>query len=741
MATPDLSFLLRPERTRPRGRATGVTLLGLVLVPLVVGGLLTWALWQPTERLDRMQAAVVNLDTPVQIDGQIVPLGRQLAAALVTSDGATATATATDATAADDPPPAQDRAANVSGHDSSGNFTWVLTDADDAATGLADGTYTTVVTIPSTFSAAATSAAGDPADVVRAVIDVRTSQRSRLVDAAVSQAVTGAAVGLLNAELTTSVLTNVYLGFSTLHASLGDAADGATQVASGAQQLGSGAAGVAAGTASLADGVGQLSTGATELSDGVGELATGASDLASGLGQLADQTAASARAAQAGLPATQQFVDGLDALARGVNGPGGLAEGTTGLAQGASGLQATLDGVLATLETTSTACAGGDAAACATVVGIVQAQRQPAGPTGGAAPSLTYLAGSVAAGAAGLDAAVNDGAGGVPALAASVTQLAAGGHQLADGVTGSVSGAGSLAGYLRQSATGAAQLASGATQAAVGADQLAAGARDAEAGAGELSSGATELATGAGSLGTGADDLASGLTTAVEQVPTYTDDEADAVAHVVATPVAVTGEAGGLFGSRSVPFLVTVALWLGGLATFLVLGAVNRRAMGSTRSSVMLALGSFAPGALVGVIQGLAVTAVMAFAVDLTPGDWVAFTAVAVMAGVAFAAVNQGLVAVLGGTGRFVSVVIAVIGLAFAVVSTVPALVDGTMALLPLASALTGLQGVVGGVGGAGGAVVALAVWTVGGLALTVAAVARRRVVPAGQLARWVRAA
>ena len=50
------------------------------------------------------------------------------------------------------------------------------------------------------------------------------------------------------------------------------------------------------------------------------------------------------------------------------------------------------------------------------------------------------------------------------------------------------------------------------------------------------------------------------------------------------------------------------------------------------------------------------------------------------------------------------------------------------------------LQAVVTG-SGVGGPVALLVVWTVVGLALTTAAVARRRVVPAGRLARWVRAA
>ncbi len=39
------------------------------------------------------------------------------------------------------------------------------------------------------------------------------------------------------------------------------------------------------------------------------------------------------------------------------------------------------------------------------------------------------------------------------------------------------------------------------------------------------------------------------------------------------------------------------------------------------------------PGALVGVVQGLVLTAAMAKALDLTPGGWVAFAALAALAG------------------------------------------------------------------------------------------------------------
>ncbi|MBB2924853.1 hypothetical protein [Cellulomonas cellasea] len=755
--------LLRPERARTSGRATWVTVLGLVLVPLVVGGLLTWALWKPTERLDRMQAAIVNLDRAVEVDGQTVPLGRQLASALVTSDGASGDDTADDEVAADGSAAGAAAAsddgtdatgvANVSGSDSSGNFTWVLTDADDAEQGLADGTYATVVTIPEEFSAAATSFGGEAGDAVQARIDIATSERSRLVDAAVAQAVTTTAVGLLNDQLTTTYLDNVLVGFTTLHDSLGEAASGADQLASGAGQLGTGATQVADGTTALADGVGQLGdgadalaggigrlgTGAGQLAGGVGQLATGAGELSSGLSRLAQETRASAQAAAASAPQVAQLAQGADALAAGVSGPGGLVAGATTLS-GVAGQVS--DGVTTMYEAIAPFeqdCAAGVSEACAAIAAIVTQSET----------ALVAGAGGVADGAAGLVSGASN-------LASGAGQVAAGVRGLAGGVTASASGLGTLADYLDQSAQGAAQLASGARTAAGGARDLASGARtaaggarelasgadDAAAGAGDLASGAGQVASGATELSSGAGELASGLGEAGEQVPSYTDEEASTLADVVATPVAArAADDGALFGDTSVPWLAALALWLGGLATFVVLAAVPHRSLGSTRSSVRLALGAFAPGALVGAVQGLAVGGIMAFALDLSPSGWAAFFAVAVLAGVAFAAVNQGLVAVLGGVGRFVSVLIAVVGLAGAVVSTVPSLVEHVFTALPLSAALDGLQGVVTGQGGAGGAIAALLVWTLVGVGASTAAVARRRVVPAGQLARWVRAA
>ena len=214
------------ERARSRRPVTWLTLIGVLLLPVVIVGILVAALYNPVERLDGMRAAVVNNDEPVTVNGQYVPLGRQLTAGLVKGS--------------DDLP---------------SNLDWTISNTEDAATGLADGTYDAVITIPANFSAAATSTAaasdGSGGTPEKATIAAQTSPDSRIVDEAITTQVAQAAASVLGQQLSSVYLENVFLGFTTLGDQLGTAADGAHQLADGAAQSQTGAV-------SLADGVRQL---------------------------------------------------------------------------------------------------------------------------------------------------------------------------------------------------------------------------------------------------------------------------------------------------------------------------------------------------------------------------------------------------------------------------------------------------------------------------------------------------
>ncbi|WP_235493459.1 YhgE/Pip family protein [Leifsonia sp. Leaf336] len=629
-------------------RVTWLTIVGLVLVPLVIGGLLVWALWNPTERLGDVKAAVVNLDQPVTVNGQVVPLGRQMAAGLLGAKN--------------------------------DNFTWVLTDQKDADAGIADGSYVAVVTIPKNFSKAATSTAGTDGAAKQATIDVRTSQKSKLVDPAISQAVTTTATGVLNKQLTTTYLENVYVGFNTLHDQLAKAATGAHSLSSGLTQL-------ASGTHQLADGAGQLSSGATALSSGLGRLSDGASGLSSGLGTLSTNMTAYANGASQGAASAQALPAGAAQLASGTAGV------RDGVAATVAGLGTLYDSCVTAHTATDPTCQGIEA--------TFSSLKNPDPRVG---------------------------------LQAAATQVAAGAQQFSDKLA-------PLPGQLAQSASAAQQLAGGTAQSASGAQQLASGVQQSADGASQYAAGVQQFAAGVPALATGADQsaagaasLASGLDTAVAQLPNYDAGQRTNLASVASQPVGQKQSGTTAFGASSVPLFASVALWLGALATFLVLQALSRRALLTSRAAGLIAVDGLAPAAAIGVVQGLLVAGIMQPAMQLSVGAWFGFAAVSVAAAVCFAAVNHGLVALLGGIGRFLGMLVVVVTLASGIVSTSPGFFDSVMAWLPTSPAITALQGVVDGSTGVWRGLGGLLLWAALGFGLALAAVARRRIVTASQL-------
>lgn len=331
-----------------------LVVIGLIFVPLIVVGGLMWGLWNPTERLDRVKAAIVNNDEPVTVNGQITPLGRLLTAGLVEGDG------------------------------SDTNYDWVITNESGAKKGLENGTYVAAVTIPENFSKVATSAMGNATDATQALIEVTTSNKSRLVDDAITTAITSTAVNLMNQQLTSLYLERVLLGFTDLSTGLSEAANGSDE----------------------------LTKGIYALADGANQLATGASTFSSGMWALNAQTSQ--------LPEqTQQLANGAattDGYAQQLSG--GLTQFAAGLAQlnlacsANPGYCGSIDANIATLSTN--------------------------------ANGLAQLGSGVAQGTAGVSSGTSALAGGMPALSSGISELAAGSSGIASGVSGIASGASAL---------------------------------------------------------------------------------------------------------------------------------------------------------------------------------------------------------------------------------------------------------------------------------------------------------
>ncbi|MCK2029360.1 YhgE/Pip family protein [Microbacterium galbinum] len=635
------------ERARSRKPITWLTILGILLLPAAIGGILVTALQNPTERLDSMAAAIVNLDEPVEIDGQVTPLGRQLASGLVEGSD-----------------------------DLDSNLTWVISNEDDAAEGLANGDYQAVITIPEDFSSAATSAGrtisegeGTPE---KATIEVTTPDDGLVADDLITGQIANVAASTLGTTLSEATTENILVGFTTIGDQIGEAASGARDLANGARDAATGAAAIPDGATQLATGAGDLGTGATSLATGLDTIATNTRQLAGAAGELGA---------------------GLTGGAAALNDPNGDFAKLVGAAQGGAPFLDT-----AASESAKTATELGKlAATCAQSV---------------TDPDFCTKLGEVATSAA-----------------TSATAAGTASAYLSPVATGLPAAASTLATNMNEAGTGASQISAGLNQLATeGVDQSAAGARALATGAGQLSSGATELATGATELATGLDtlatgagDLAGGLRTASDSLPSFSDSESTSIASVIADPVESTSSMDTIFGPTAIPLLAAVVLWFGGLASFIVMRAHTARTLTSRRSSPTLTLRAFWPAALIGAGQGLLVSIIVQFVASYDAAAWWTFAGTAVLAGVVFAAVNQALVAIFGGVGRWVSALIGVLAVATGLISTVPDWLAGLGAALPTSPAFAGL------IAGSGSAVAGLVVWGVLALIATTLAVALRR--------------
>ena len=688
---------MTPALSPLRGkRISWTTLLGLVLVPLTVAGLFLWGLWNPSDRLETVTAAVVNEDEPVELDGQLVPLGRVLAAELIAGGDSS-----------DD---------DASGEGDTGdsprqNFTWVLTDAADAAAGLSDGRFATSITIPKEFSAAATSLSDGPDGARSATIEIAESERGRLLDTALSGIVTQTATRVLNQQLGEQFIGSVFVGMSSLHDGVSTAAEGAGKLADGGKQLADGATELADGTTQLADGTqqlaggagqlaggaGALSAGANELSGGVSGLAAGASDLAGGATELAAGAQAAADGGALLAAKTGEYVSGINEIVSGVQG---------GAAQAIAPLQQLRDAIASGLiplppggVTAEQLLEGIDAAI--TSIGSLA----DTGPDGQLTPLKE----------------------GGELLALGIAESAAGQQDLADGLRDFSGGVHDLAGGAAQLAGGAADLAGGAATLAGGASELSAGVGALAAQTPQLADGAGKLAEGAGQAAAGQQDLSDGLVEAATQIPNYTEAERQVMAETAIETVQSKGASDELFNASGVPLFAGIALWAGALAAFLVLSPLWSRTRDAAKGVFAITVRSALPALILGAVQGAIAGIVLPIALRYSFGQGAQFFGLAVLAGIAFALIAQGLSARFGGVGRFAAFALLVVAFVVGIVSTVPTVLAAVGDASPIGAAFSGFQAIAAHTTGVGVAATLLVLWAAVGAALTAWAVARKR--------------
>ena len=724
------------ERARA-SKVTWVSLVGLILVPLLVAAGFLWATWNSDTRLDRVQAAIVNNDEGTTLNKQFVPLGRQLAGGL------------------------------VNGEDDTSNFDWVLTDTEDARDGLASGTYAAVVTIPEDFSKQATSfSKTEVADIAPATIEVQTSQVSGITDGVVAQVITTAARDTLNTELTEQYLDNIYLGFNSTKEQFQSVAKGARKLADGSGDLSDGLDQTSTGAKLLADGLEQLDDGTQQLAAGMTKLADGTKELPGQTRQLADGAQKSADGAGDLADGVKKFTGGLTQLNDGTKkqpGFGEFADGAAKFAKGAGQYGTLGAGVGGGVQQVDTAmdsfkdltpaqlvaqvpCPFGDdptTEQCqgfyAGFIGGTQAahtalttkQKAPDGTS----YSLVDLADQLESNGSSLATNGPLIAKGLTGFAGGIDKLATSGPKLAKGTKSLAKGLDQLADGTDRLATGLKTLNNGIQQTATGTSELADGTAQSATGGRQLSDGLVELADGGSQLADGADELATGLEKGAKQIPTYDEQTRTALSSVVATPVTAERPSSLFADIANTTFLAILALWLGGLASFVVLRAIPARVLTSMKPSWRLAGEALLPAAGIAAVQAIALTAVLQILLGLSAGQVLALLPFTLLAGLSFVAVNHALVAWLGGVGRFVSIAAVVLATASAITQAVPPFLGQIVPFLPLTPALEGARAIVTDSGGAGGSAGLLLAWLLAGLAAGVLAVAGQRMAKVPELA------
>jgi putative membrane protein len=659
-----------------------------VLLAGIAGGILLATIHGRQNAGSVIPVAIVNQDDPVTTgsgdDQKKVAAGRELAASLTRPDPGDATP-----------------------------LSWQIVDSDDADSGLRDGAYYAVLTIPKEFSAQLTSTAGDKPTQAQLKL-VGNDATSVAVTALASLAVDQAA-NTLGAQATNGFVDNTLSSFTTINKNLTSTAKSAHQLADSSEQLASSSDDLASGSQSLKTGATQLDAGAAEAASGAAQVSTGARQLAAATGNLANGAQGVASGARKLSSSAARIAGGEDRvsdqaktqsrnLSRLTNSTGNTHDRAVKMRDQAQSLVRQCPVI------------GTPAGFCARLV-VLSAESLVQRISTGAIDEAVTLASKRAEG-------ISDGS----------STLADRGRELSKGASGLAGAAGKVSSGAGSLDTAAATLASGAAKSASGAASVANGADQNAAGADQLDHGVDQLSSGAHQLASGADSLAGGLDKFAKSVPSYTDDQRKALDTVVTTPVQVTASAEHqtTLARSLIPVVLGIALWLGTLMMFLARPAVPTGAAWSQAPVGRRLLVGWVLAVLVGLAQAALLLGFVFFGgvKVASPAGLAFFCALGVLS---FAAVNQALVALFGGIGRMVSLAFTAVEAAalggIIPVETAPGFIQLLNGALPLSRFVDGAgQLLLGGSSGdLIGANVVLVLWMFLALLATAFATARKR--------------
>ena len=286
-----------------RNKILMIVLVFIIAIPAIYTTLFLGSMWDPYGKLDELPVAVVNLDEPVEYEGETLNVGQKLVDKLKED----------------------------------GSLCFNFTDADQAERGLKNGTYYMVITVPKNFSENATTLM----DTVpkKMELDYKTNPGTNYIAMKMSETALEKIKTSVAQEVTKTYAETIFDKISDAGDGMKDAADGAGEIYDGTEKLSD-------GNKTISDNLKTLSEGTLTFKDGTSELKVGLSSYLDGVNQLSDGSTTLANGATSLLTGALKLNEGANSLSDGTKT---LTSGTATLESGAktleSGLKTYTDGV------------------------------------------------------------------------------------------------------------------------------------------------------------------------------------------------------------------------------------------------------------------------------------------------------------------------------------------------------------------------------------------------------------
>ena len=182
-------------------------------------------------------------------------------------------------------------------------------------------------------------------------------------------------------------------------------------------------------------------------------------------------------------------------------------------------------------------------------------------------------------------------------------------------------------------------------------NQLRDGAKQVASGNAQLASGIAKLDDGAQQLKSGSAELATKLSDGAKQVPNWTSQQKDAVADTIGGPVQLETShenAAPNFGTGMAPFFLTLALFFGALVLWMILRPLQSRAVAAEVLPIRVALSSYLPAAVIGLLQAVILYGVVRFGLGMHVVHPASMLGFMILISFAFVAATQAINALVG---------------------------------------------------------------------------------------------